>query len=214
MALDPATETARIDAAQKQLAHTVATYEEARRDLLASDGKTPIYPEPEHAKRLARLRETFADRVASVDAVADAVLAGVERARLSEHADPLMALNLAELNLAGAFAPFVREDVATLPLAALVGRLEWAAASKDAGLRFCYARYGLARFQSMLASTPQPDGLPELRQALTQLGAIGASRGLSSEAEALRYAAVALKRATAGALAGNTRPALGAQIAF
>ena len=213
MTLDIATQTTKLDTAKRQLADAVRTYEDAQRGLLASDGRTPIHGPDEHAQRLAALRETLAARVATVDSQADAVIASIEAARLNEHADPLAALNLAELSLANQYAQFVRADCETLPVPALIGRLSWAAASTDAGLRYCYARYGLARFQSLLDAQPQPDGLPAMRDALESLGAIGAARGLTPDAERVRFAAAGLKRATAAALAGN-KPGLGMKISL
>jgi len=208
MAIDTATETARIEAAQRQLEHSVRAREEAQRDLLASDGKTPIHQPAEHARRMTAIQDAFKDRVAVAAGVADGVLASIEAARLSEHADPLAALDLAQLNLAGAYRPFVAEDCANMPVPALIGRLQWAAASKDKGLRYTYARYGLARFQALLNTQPQPAGLPELRTALEKLGAIGAARGLTPELENLRFSADALKRQSAYVLSGNGRPTL------
>ena len=208
MAIDTVAETARIDAAKRQLENSVRAREEARRDLLASDGKTPIHQPDEHARRSTAIQDAFAARVAVAAGVAGDVLASVEAARLSEHADPLASLDLAQLNLAAAYAPFVAEDCANMPVPALVGRLEWAAASKDKGLRFCYGRYGAQRFQALLNTQPQPAGLPELRQALERLGAIGAARGLTPELEALRFSADALRRQSAYVVSGNGRPTL------
>lgn len=208
MAIDTVAETARIDAAKRQLENSVRAREEARRDLLASDGKTPIHQPDEHARRSQAVDDAFAARAAVAAGVAGDVLAGVEAARLSEHADPLAALDLAQLNLANQYAVFVKEDCASMPLPQLIGRLEWAAASKDKGLRYCYGRYGAQRFQALLNTQPQPAGLPELRQALEKLGAIGAARGLTPELENLRFSADALKRQTAYVLSGNGRPAL------
>ena len=208
MAIDTATETARIDAAKRQLENSVRAREEARRDLLASDGATPIFGPDEHARRMATIQEAFAARAAVAAGVAGDVLAGVEAARLSEHADPLASLDLAQLNLAGAYRPFVSEDCANMAIPQLIGRLEWAAASKDKGLRYCYGRYGAQRFQALLNTQPQPAGLPELRAALEKLGAIGAARGLTPEMENLRFAADALRRQSAYVVSGNGRPTL------
>ena len=208
MAIDTVAETARIDAAKRQLENSVLAREEARRDLLASDGKTPIHQPDEHARRSQAISDAFAARAAVAAGVAGDVLASVEAARLSEHADPLAALDLAQLNLAGAYRPFVAEDCATMAIPQLIGRLEWAAASKDKGLRYCYGRYGAQRFQALLNTQPQPAGLPELRQALERLGAIGAARGLTPELEALRFSADALRRQSAYVVSGNGRPTL------
>jgi len=206
MTLDLTKEQTAIDAGKRLLTLAQDDFEKSARALLASDGKTPIFAQPEHDARMAALRETMAARLASVDEKADGVLASIEAARLSEHADPLASLDLAQLSLAGQYRPFVREDCVALPVPQLTARLEWAAASKDAGLRFCYARYGAQRFQALVNADPQPAGVPELRAALEKLGAIGAARGLSPEAENLRYAAAGLKRAASYALS-NGRPA-------
>ena len=208
MAIDTVAETARIDAAKRQLENSVLAREEARRDLLASDGKTPIHQPAEHARRSQAISDAFAARAAVAAGVAGDVLASVEAARLSEHADPLAALDLAQLNLAGAYRPFVSEDCANMAIPQLIGRLEWAAASKDKGLRYCYGRYGAQRFQALLNTQPQPAGLPELRAALEKLGAIGAARGLTPEMENLRFAADALRRQSAYVVSGNGRPTL------
>lgn len=208
MAIDTVAEAARIDAAKRQLENSVRAREEARRDLLASDGKTPIHQPAEHARRMTAIDEAFAARAAVAAGVAGDVLAGVEAARLSEHADPLAALDLAQLNLANQYAVFVKEDCASMPLAQLLGRLQWAAASKDKGLRYTYARYGAQRWRKELDTQPQPVGLPELRTALEKLGAIGAARGLTPELENLRFSADALKRQSAYVLSGNGRPTL------
>ena len=208
MAIDTVAETARIDAAKRQLENSVLAREEARRDLLASDGKTPIHQPAEHARRSQAISDAFAARAAVAAGVAGDVLASVEAARLSEHADPLAALDLAQLNLANQYAVFVKEDCASMPLPQLIGRLEWAAASKDKGLRYCYGRYGAQRFQALLNTQPQPAGVPELRTALEKLGAIGAARGLTPELEQLRFAADALRRQSAYVVSGNGRPTL------
>ena len=208
MAIDTVAEAARIDAAKRQLENSVRAREEARRDLLASDARTPIHGPDEHARRSQAIDDAFAARAAVAAGVAGDVLAGVEAARLSQHADPLAALDLAQLNLAGAYRPFVAEDCASMAIPALVGRLEWAAASKDKGLRYTYARYGAQRWRKELDTQPQPAGLPELRTALEKLGAIGAARGLTPELEQLRFAADALKRQSAYVVSGNGRPTL------
>ena len=206
--LDLATETARIEAGKQALATAQQSFDAGVRGLLASDGKTPIYQPDDHERRTAALRDALARKVASVDAAADGVIAAIEAARLSEHADGLASLDLAQLNLAGMYRPFVAEDCASMPLPQLIGRLEWAAQSRDAGLRAVYARYGAARWRKELNAQPQPDGLTELRQALEVIGAIGAARGLAPELQELRFKADGLKRASAYALAGGGKPAI------
>ena len=211
--LDTTALQGRLDAGKRLLATAQNDFDNGVRGLLASDGRTPIHGPDEHERRLAALRETLAGKVATVDSQADAVIASIEAARLSEHADPLASLDLATLELAGTHRVFVKEDCETLPIPQLIGRLEWAGKYPGAYLRVLYARYGLARFQSLLDAQPQPDGLPAMRDALESLGAIGAARGLTPDAERVRFAAAGLKRATAAALAGN-KPGLGMKISL
>ena len=214
MTIDPTREQSRIDAARQDLAQAQAAHDAAMRGLLASDGKTPIYQPAEHEQRVAALRDALARKLASVDAAADGVIANVEAARLNPYADPVAALDLANLELAGAHRPFVMEDCASLEVPELIGRLQWASKYPGAYLRQLYGRYGLARFKRELDAKPQPPELSELRAALEALGAIGGSRGLSPELTELRFKADGLKRATAYALAGGEKPGLGAKIAL
>ena len=214
MTIDSTREQARIDAAKNTLAQAQQAYDDGVRSLLASDGKTPIHAQPEHERRTAALRDALAAKLATVDAQADSVIASIESARLNPYADPFVALDLANLDLADKHRVFVAEDCATLPVPELTGRLEWAAKHPGAYVRVLYGRYGALRFKALLNAKPQPDGLTELRAALEKLGAIGGAKGLSPELQNLRYAADAVKRATAYALAGGGKAAVGSKINF
>ena len=200
MTIDSAREQARIDAAKNTLAQAQQAYDDGVRSLLASDGKTPIHAQPEHERRTAALRDALAAKLATVDAQADSVIASIESARLNPFADPFVALDLANLELAGKLRIFVAEDCATLPIPDLIGRLQWAAKHPGAYLRVLYGRYGVLRFKALLDAKLQPDGLTELRAALEALGAIGGAKGLSSELQELRYRADDIKRRAAYAL--------------
>ncbi len=214
MAIDITREQAKLDSAKNTMAAAQAAYDDGLRGLLASDGKTPIAAPPEHERRTEALRDALAAKLATVDAQADSVIASIETARLNPFADPLAALDLANLELAGRHRVFVAEDCASLPVPELLGRLEWAAKHPGAYLRTLYGRYGLQRFNTLLDAKPQPAELPELRAALEALGAIGGAKGLSPELQNLRYAADGLKRATAYALAGGGKAAVGSKIVF
>ena len=211
MAIDITREQAKLDSAKSTMAAAQAAYDDGLRGLLASDGKTPIAAPPEHDRRTAALRDALENKLANVDAQADSVIASIETARLNPYADPLAALDLANLELAGRHRVFVAEDCASLPVPELLGRLEWAAKHPGAYLRVLYGRYGLQRFNALLDAKPQPDGLTEMRAALEALGAIGGAKGLSSELQELRYRADAVKRATAYARSGQ-KPGTGPRI--
>ena len=146
-----------------------------------------------HQREFDRLLAPVTAAVDKAVAVADKVVSEVEKSRLSQFADPLAALDFAQMGLAGQYAPFVREDCERLPAPELVGRLEWAAKHPGAYLRLLYGRYGLQRFNAMLSAKPQPDGIAEMRAALEALGAIGQSRGLSPEQQRLGEAAQSLR---------------------
>lgn len=200
MAIDMAAEAARLDGQRQRLESAKAAYADAQRALLASDGATPIYGETEHAKRSQAARDAFREKLANIGQQADEVIASIEAARLSPHADPMAGLGFIETETAVKHRVFVAEDCEALSIADLVGRLEWVRSKGDKGLEALYARYGARRFKSLLNTDPQPDGLPELRAVLEKMGAVGHTRGLSPELQELRFKADAVKRQAAYAL--------------
>ena len=183
-----------IEASKLAVTRAIEAHGAAYARLFAHDGKTTISGPDLHAQECARILVPVESAVAKALEVADRVTAEVEKSRLSQYADPMAALDLANLELAATHRVFVAEDCATLPVPALVGRLQWAASHPGRYYGVLYARYGAQRFQSMLDAKPQPDGIAELRAALESLGAIGQSRGLSGEAVKRQEAAGALKR--------------------
>ena len=187
------TDNSDIDGAKAAVTRAIESHGAAYSRLFTFDGK-PINSPEQHTSELARLVQPVESAVAKALEVADKVTAEVEKSRLSQYADPMAALDLANLELAATHRVFVAEDCATLPVPALVGRLQWAASHPGRYYGVLYARYGAQRFQSMLDAKPQPDGIAELRAALESLGAIGQSRGLSGEAVKRQEAAGALKR--------------------
>ena len=187
------TDNSDIDGAKAAVTRAIESHGAAYSRLFTFDGK-PINSPEQHTSELARLVQPVESAVAKALEVADKVTADVERTRLNQYADPLNSLDHAQLGLAGQYAPFVKEDCQQLPIPELIGRLEWAGKHPGEYMKVLYRRYGAQRFQSMLDAKPQPDGIAEMRAALEQLGAIGQSRGLSSEAVKRQEAAAALKR--------------------
>ena len=170
-------------------------------DIFATNQKTlytfenaRINPPDVHQRELDRLLAPVTAAVDRALEVADKVTAQVEKSRLDQYADPLAALDYAQLGLAGQYAPFVKEDCQNMDVRDLVGRLEWAGKYPSEYMKVLYRRYGMARFQAMMHAKPQPDGIAEMRAALEALGARGASRGLSSEQQKRLEASSALKR--------------------
>ena len=182
-----------LDAAKASVTSALQTFNANKAKLLTHDGK-PILEPAAHARAVEKAGEPLRAAVEKALALGDAAIAEVEKGRLNQHADPMAALDLANLELAATHRVFVKEDCETLPVPDLVGRLAWAAAHPGKYYRVLYARYALARFQSMVNAKPQPAGIPELRAALEALGAIGQSRGLSPELQRLSENAAQLKR--------------------
>ena len=189
-----------IEASKLAVTRAIEAHGAAYQKLFAHDGKTTISGPDLHAKECARILVPVEAAVAKALEVADKVTADVERTRLNQYADPMAALDLANLELASTHRVFVAEDCATLPVPDLVGRLQWAAAHPGKYYAVLYRRYALARFQSMVSAKPQPAGIPELRQALEAIGALGASRGLTPEQQRRLEAAAALSRWAQGQL--------------
>ena len=170
-------------------------------DIFATNQKTlytfenaRINPPDVHQREFDRLLAPVTAAVDKAVAVADKVVSEVEKSRLSQFADPLAALDFAQMGLAGQYAPFVKEDCQNMDVRDLVGRLEWAGKYPSEYMKVLYRRYGAQRLREMANAKPQKDGIAEVRQALEALGAIGASRGLSSEQQRRLEAAAALKR--------------------
>ena len=183
-----------IEASKLAVQKAIEAHGAAYSRLFAHDGKTTISGPDLHAKECARILVPVEAAVAKALEVADKVTADIEKSRLSQYADPMSSLDLANLELAATHRVFVAEDCATLPVPDLVGRLQWAATHPGKYYLPLYRRYALARFQAMLAAKPQPSGVSELRAALEAIGALGASRGLSSEQQKRLEAAAAHKR--------------------
>ena len=188
-----------LDGAKQVVTRAIESHTTAYARLFTFDGK-PINSPEQHTSELARLVQPVESAVAKALEVADKVTAQVEKTRLDQYADPLASLDYAQLGLAGQYAPFVKEDCAALPLVELIGRLEWANRYPSEYMKVLYRRYGAARFREMVNAKPQPAGIPELRAALEALGAIGASRGLTSEQQRRQESAAALSRWAQGQL--------------
>ena len=170
-------------------------------DVLATNQKTlytfngaPINSPELHQKEYDRLLAPVTAAVDRALEVAAKAAAQVEKTRLDQFADPLASLDYAQLGLAGQYAPFVKEDCASLPVPELVGRLEWANRYPSEYMKVLYRRYGAQRLQAMVTAKPQPSGIPELRQALEAIGALGATRGLTGDQQKRLEAAAALSR--------------------
>ena len=187
------TDNSDLDGAKAAVTRAIESHGAAYSRLFTFDGK-PINSPEQHTSELARLVQPVESAVAKALEVADKVTAQVEKTRLDQFADPLASLDYAQLGLAGQYAPFVKEDCASLPVPELVGRLEWANRYPSEYMKVLYRRYGAQRLQAMVTAKPQPSGIPELRQALEAIGALGATRGLTGDQQKRLEAAAALSR--------------------
>ena len=183
-----------IDGAKQVVTRAIEKYNADRAGLLASDGKTPIYPPDVHTAKVAKLLESVEWAVERATTLADKVTADIEAQRLQPFSDPTSALSAADLQDANARAVWVREDCESLPLGDLAERLRAVHASGSKASVFVHDRYSKRRWQVESAKTPQPPDLVVLGETLRDLGILGPRAGLSDEAQKRQEAAAALKR--------------------
>ena len=172
-----------IDGAKQVVTRAIEKYNADRAGLLASDGKTPIYPPDVHTAKVAKLLESVEWAVERATTLADKVTADIEAQRLQPFSDPTSALSAADLQDANARAPWVREDCETLPLDDLTQRLRAVHASGSKSSTWLHDRYAKARWKVESDKTPQDAALSMFAETLRDLGVTGPKAGLSSEAQ-------------------------------
>ena len=191
-----------LDSAKAKVSAAVDSFERAKQGYLTHDGR-PIAEPAAHEAALAKLRAPVAAAAERAIEIADQASAQVAKERLLPAACPTSKLSAAELETAGALAPFVREDCAELPPAELAERLEWVRASGTKAQQWTYARYAERRWQREQASSPPALGLDLLGAELRAIAALGPQQGLSDESQRLSEQASALRRFARAQLSGN-----------
>ena len=189
-----------LNSAKNKVSAAVDSFERAKSQYLTFDGK-PVLAPAEHEEKLANLRGPVAAAAERAIEIADQASAQVAKERLLPAACPTSKLSAAELETAGALAPFVREDCAELPPAELAERLEWVRASGTKAQQWTYARYAERRWQREQASKPPALGLDLLGAELRAIAE--PQQGLSAESQRLSEQAAALKRFARAQIAGN-----------
>ena len=195
-----------LNSAKNKVSAAVDSFERAKSQYLTFDGK-PVLAPAEHEEALAKLRAPVAAAAERAIEIADQASAQVQKERLAPAACPTSKLSAAELETAGALAPFVREDCAELPPAELAERLEWVRASGTKAQQWTYARYAERRWQREQASKPPALGLDLLGAELRAIAE--PQQGLSAESQRLSEQAAALKRFARAQIAGNGTPGTG-----
>ena len=165
-----------LDAARRDVETALDRYQRnVQYQLLRPDG-SPRYTPQEHAEREAELRKPLETACQQAQALAEKARA-IARAYVEDlqHGDGLTMLNDGEVTRAAAAASFVREDLASMDLAALLGRLNSAARTPD-------------RVSAWLAVRYAPQRLAELRQQATSRGELTLldSQRLAAADEAIR----------------------------
>ena len=195
-----------LESAKTKISAAVESFERAKQGYYTHDGR-PIAEPAAHESALAKLRAPVAAAAERAIEIADLASAQVQKERLAPAACPTSKLSAAELETAGALAPFVREDCAELPPAELAERLEWVRASGTKAQQWTYARYAERRWQREQASSPPAPGLELLAAELRAIAE--PQQGLSAESQRLSEQASALKRFARAQLAGNGTPGTG-----
>lgn len=162
----------------------VTKFNEGKAGLLGENGQSRFVPD-EHERRLATLQAELKSVVDSEVATAESGIASLQaRIEAIKSRSPLDALDPADLQRANDRAQFVREDLSSMPLAALAGRLKTMLADgKDKADLFLFVRYLPARLESEnKTARTEP-----IRAALRELAALhrqaGETLNPSGEAE-------------------------------
>ena len=183
-----------IDGARQVVVRSIEKYNADRAGLLASDGRTPIYPPDVHTAKVAKLLESVEWAVERATTLSDKVTADIEAQRLQPFSDPTSALSAADLQDANLRAPWVKEDCESLPLGDLVERLRAVHASGSKSSIWLHDRYAKRRWKVESDKTPQDAALSMFAAVARDLGVFGERAGLSSEAVKRQEAAQSLKR--------------------
>jgi len=195
-----------LDSAKNKVSAAVDSFERAKSQYLTFDGK-PVLAPAEHEEKLANLRGPVAAAAERAIEIADQASAQVAKERLLPAACPTSKLSAAELETAGALAPFIKEDCSELSPAKLAERLEWVRASGTKAQRWTYHRYAERRWQGEQAKQPPAPGLDLLAAELRAIAE--PQQGLSDESRRLAEQAAALKRFARAQLAGDATKGTG-----
>ena len=170
-----------IDGARQVVVRSIEKYNADRAGLLASDGRTPIYPPDVHTAKVAKLLESVEWAVERATTLSDKVTADIEAQRLQPFSDPTSALSAADLQDANLRAPWVKEDCESLPLGDLVERLRAVHASGSKSSIWLHDRYAKRRWQVESDKTPQALGIGAFSEVIRQYGIVGPRAGLSDD---------------------------------
>ncbi len=142
-----------IHGAQTKVGQAQATFEREQKALFRSDG-TPRYSDAEHTERLAGLRADFDRVVGAVQQTVDGLIATHTTAlRHLAEGDPLDSLTGEQLTKATQQMAYIKEDVQTLPVPALVTRCQGALQMGDVPTLFNLARYVGQRLDAAAQAT-------------------------------------------------------------
>lgn len=126
----------------------VAKFNEGKAALLGSNGQPRFVPD-EHGRQMAALQATLQSAVDSEVTTAESAIQTTQAKIVAIQArSPLDALSQAELQRANERAQFVKEDLSSMPLDALAGRLKTMLAGEDKADLFLFVRYLPSRIEA------------------------------------------------------------------
>lgn len=182
--------------ARQSVDKALAEHTAAAAKLHHPDG-TPVYTDT--SARLAKLLEPVQKSVATATAAAEEVRSQAKAMRLQRYADPSAKLGMIDLETAARRLPFIRDDLADMPLSDAARRCEVVAMSKDTVGAILHARYGRRRWQAELAAIRKDGGndrerskaLGELEEAVRRLESLTQPDAAAIEAQAAEMEAAA-----------------------
>lgn len=157
----------------------------------------PVYTDT--PARLAKLLEPVQKAAKSAEATAAEVRSQAKALRLQRYGDPSAKLGLVDLETAARRLPFIRDDMADMPLSDAARRCEAVALGKDSVGITLHARYGRRRYAEELAAIRQAGdrdevrskALAELEEAVKRLEAITQPDAAANELQAAELEAAA-----------------------
>ncbi len=153
--------------ARQSVDRAIAEHTAAAAKLHHPDGQ-PVYTDT--PARLAKLLEPVQKSVATATDAAAEVRSQAKAMRLQRYADPSAKLGMIDLETAARRLPFIRDDLADMPLSDAARRCEAVAIGKDTVGAVLHARYGRRRYaEELAASRKDGDNDPERSKALAEL---------------------------------------------
>lgn len=174
----------RLKSQERDIQRAGTVFEDAEKKLYRMDGSTKLYGDEEHAERIGKLRQEFAQAISKVVAEAETDAKGYEKEALAfSYTDPASQVSASERGKLETSRVFVKEDCEDMSVPALSERISAVSAGSDKVAKVLHARYGRRRLEALnaesnrLAREGRPSGPEAAREIRTLAEAVAALEG-------------------------------------